>query len=471
MATTGRPLNTIQISEREIAVLGLGYLRTYYKYRPRIGEPKTRQKVEGEGGIIADGYLSFRVNEEQTFVATLEATDFWHREELRFRKLRDLLLIDALTISSLLSLTLLAWFYFRGKMEVLGPDPISIIPVLLLLIAGFTGVMLLLLRPFRRYRYIYAVEQFKQYHADDQWICFAWDVFPHAENKFFKELRLQCIRYGLGLLEVDQKKQVNVHLTPARSDDLLQETDLPGLKQLGSFSESLQQSVGRVLSGTRPADYPSWQRSLLRFRRTYYNQLAIISTCLLLTGAILYEYQLDQPIRYVDEAEYERRQRELRPSLEEEKKNEIFYFKIDSGIFVRASDHYLTPYIVFDPAQEPIPLVPPEKSVVSVYEAGAFRDLPCEKYLPISRGRYMIFFASFYNQDEAKRTAFRLRQRGIEANVGWAECFFYANPFYLVFLEGFFTDLELTQNTVRRLAGELQEKGLRYEVGLSQMTR
>ena len=62
MATNGRPLNTVQITDKEVAHLAIGYMKIFYRYRERQGQSETRFDVKSDSGIIADGFLSFPVN-------------------------------------------------------------------------------------------------------------------------------------------------------------------------------------------------------------------------------------------------------------------------------------------------------------------------------------------------------------------------------------------------------------------------
>ena len=55
---------------------------------------------------------------------------------------------------------------------------------------------------FPRYRYIYAVEQFKKYHADEQWVAIGEDVFENPNDKYLKELKKQCVYNGFGLISM-----------------------------------------------------------------------------------------------------------------------------------------------------------------------------------------------------------------------------------------------------------------------------
>lgn len=475
MATIRNPVNTIQVSDKELAKMTLGFLKGYYKYRERDGETVVQLDVKSESGIIADGYLTYPLDKKKdlNYIATLEATDYWHREELRYHHTRDLLLVDAFTSALVLAVVFLGYSYFNESISMFHLGWWSSILILFLSVLAVAGIMVGVLWPHRRYRYIYAIEQFKKYYADDQWIGFTFDVFPNYEDKYYLELRRQCIRYGVGLIEVDPHKKIKILLAPARQDAFANNRTLVEFKGITALSKTIQQSVTGIQI---PVSFNSktlfaWQTNLLRFQRAYYNQLAIITTCILLLGALIYTEANKAPIAYVDEEDYVQEQSALMQELENERSTGLYYFKIDSGIFVRETEHYISPYIVYDTEQAPITLAEPSQSIVSTFAGGVFKDVPCEEYQGLSAGRYIIFFTSYYNLDEAKKNAIALREANIPVNVAWAECFFRDRPFYLVFYDNFFVSPQRAQDRVRSLAAELQAQRLVYEIGFSQMGR
>lgn len=475
MAAIRNPINTIQVSDKELAKMTLGYLKGYYKYRERDGETMVQLDVKSESGIIADGFLTFPIDKKKGLqhTATLEATDYWHREELRYHHTRDLLLVDAFTSAFVLAVIFLGYFYFNHSISMFHLGWWSSILVLFLSIVGAAAIMIPFLWPQRRYRYIYAIEQFKKYYADDQWIGFTFDVFPSYDDKYYLELRRQCIRYGVGLIEVDPHKKIKVLLTPARQDAFANNRSIVQFKGITALSKTIQQSVTGIQIPVKlnTKGLFAWQADLLRFQRTYNNQLAIISTCILLLSALIYTESHKAPIEYVDEEAYVRNQSALMEGLENEQSTGLYYFKIDSGVFVRETEHYISPFIVYDTEQEPITLAEPDQSIVSTFAGGVFKDVPCNEYTQFSEGRYIIFFTSYYKLDEAKKNAITLREADIPVNVAWAECFFQDRPFYLVFYDNFFVSPQRAQERIRSLAAELQSQQLVYEIGFSQMNR
>lgn len=471
MAANRNPVNTTQISDKQLARIALGYLKMHYKYRKRKGESITQLDAKSASGLIADGYLRFAIDEDTDFVATVEATDYWHRDELWYRHTIDLLVMDSIAVSLVATVVGLGFFYFNGAISAFHLGWASSILLLLLVTLLLAGLVFALLWPRPRYRYIYAVEQFKEYYADDQWVIFSFDVFPNYEDKYYKELRRQCIRYGFGLLEVDANRNVKVLLAAAREDAVKSNRGVVEFKGIAAMTQSI--SIPNLPALRRSGKtYFNWRTDLLRFRRTYYNQLAIIATCLFLIGGLIYEESQKGPVNYVDEAEYVDQQQLLKRDLAQQKASEgIFYFKIDSGIFVRRSKYYMAPSIVYDLDQEPITLATSDQSIISVYSGGTFDDVPCGQYMRQSNNRYLVFFASYYQLDEAKRAAIQLRNNGIPANVAWANCFFQDRPFYLVFYEYLFINADRAEERIRSLAAELRRNQLVYEMGYSRISQ
>ena len=84
------------LTDHNIKKAVLSFLKAHYKHRSRTGETTARIDMEGEGGIIADGYLKFSSSEGKPFLATFEATSFDSREELFFSPENHKLFWDSL---------------------------------------------------------------------------------------------------------------------------------------------------------------------------------------------------------------------------------------------------------------------------------------------------------------------------------------------------------------------------------------
>jgi hypothetical protein len=72
------------------------------------------------------------------------------------------------------------------------------------------------MRTWKKYRYIYAIEQFKRYFADEQWIVLGEDVFHHTLDPNYIELKNQCIFNGFGLAIVNKKGETQAIASPSR---------------------------------------------------------------------------------------------------------------------------------------------------------------------------------------------------------------------------------------------------------------
>lgn len=212
----------VQITEQDIRRLAIGYLRLHYKYRPRKrwnGIEVVDRRHEYEG-IVIDARLTYEESNDKVFVATVEASSIDKSEEVYYRHHWFRLLFESLTLALLvlaivigpLAHTWYAWLQQGGVGS-------KFLAGFYLLLAFWTGFMMLLQAAFyRRYRYIYAVEQFKLFHADDQWIAFDTALFETHGDKRFQELEWQCVRYGFGIMEIERDRDVRVLVAPKRGD-------------------------------------------------------------------------------------------------------------------------------------------------------------------------------------------------------------------------------------------------------------
>jgi hypothetical protein len=193
-------------SEDDIKHIALSCLKSYYKYYPRKGNTEVKLNQRAEGDIIADGYLSFVQEDGSTFTATFEATSLKKRAEVLFRIQKELLFWDSLTVSCFICLLLTIWEHLFVNNYWIPHYGLGVsILVIILLIALIGGLVAFLLRKRRRYRYIYAIEQFKRYFAHDQWIAISDRIFPDKGDKHYEELRQQCVYNGFGLIIVNDK--------------------------------------------------------------------------------------------------------------------------------------------------------------------------------------------------------------------------------------------------------------------------
>mgnify|MGYP007059414263 FL=1 len=184
------------LTENNIKRAALSFLKSYYRYRPRAGDTQSSIDMRGEGGIIADGFLSFQKEDGQNFLATFEATSYNTKNEVIYKVERDLLFLDSFTFALLGTAAFFTYAYIKDILTVKEIGLWATVGINLGLAVALFLFYRIIFSPWNRYRYIYAVEQFKKYHADEQWIALGEDVFANPEDPFLEELRKQCIQNG-----------------------------------------------------------------------------------------------------------------------------------------------------------------------------------------------------------------------------------------------------------------------------------
>lgn len=238
----------MQITEQDIRRLAIGYLRLHYKYRPHKNWNGI-QVVDREhkfNGITIDARLTYEQPDGTPFVATVEASSLDRASEVYFQLHWFRLLFEALTLA-LLTTALLIGPLGGYWMEQLGATTLAatILPTIYFFLVALSGWTILLGSAFyRRYRYIYAIEQFKLFHANDQWIAFDGGLFTAHDDRRFRELERQCVRYGFGMLQIERDRDVRVLIAPKRGDYFGNKR-----KRLSILSEALRKApvVGKHL--------------------------------------------------------------------------------------------------------------------------------------------------------------------------------------------------------------------------------
>lgn len=261
--------HTQPLSEQEIKDIMLRFLKRHYRNRQRNGETEIASDARGKGGILADGYLSFPKPGGGWFVATFEATSYETRQEVRFTQRRGLLFWDNLVVA-LWGTAIGGGFNITQQwLPIKKHGPALPLVMLFSVLLGLFFLIRMLVSHARRYRQIYAVEQFKQYHADEQWIAVGEDVFNGPHDPHFIELRRQCIRYGFGLVVISADKLPRTHLTPAREDVFEGRRDIVKLITDNEWVKTIQ-NLGRQpwlndLWGKMAAYIPQSDQWLHRF--------------------------------------------------------------------------------------------------------------------------------------------------------------------------------------------------------------
>ena len=207
-----------RIDEDAIKKAFIPFLKSFYKnryeFKPGSFESDVDQ-VSGKG-LVADGILQFTKSDGSVFTATFEATSLEKAGEVKYSLNSVYFLWDCLAFCTLTTALVYGWLYVT-RLEWVASLHLTGNLGLLLGIATFGFfTWYYLLRNWKKYRYIYAIEQFKRYFANEQWIALGEDVFPATNDPYLEELKKQCVYNGFGLALVSLDGGVRSLSSPSR---------------------------------------------------------------------------------------------------------------------------------------------------------------------------------------------------------------------------------------------------------------
>lgn len=414
-------------------------MKTYYKFRPRKGETVVSYDKMHHTGIIVDGYLEFPKEDGSLFVATFEATSASTSPEVRYTLQRRQLLWDSFAISSTLVsvLMLILWIYEAWSIEKAG-WLFSVVLVLTLMGLSVLAYHMFF-RSVGRYRYIYAIEQFKQYHADEQWVAIGHDVFSSGNDLNFVELKNQCVDNGFGLVSVDKDEHVNLLITPAREE------------VFGKRRRSLKFMENPSIQNLRnltPA-------SLERYGRPYMAQaLTCLFSIAVLSGIFYRQWQM-RPVEKVNLStlSYQDSLARLAQRLEPET-NQYIYKK---DVSLTEQENAAT--------TAPIAPASPEKM-----EIGLYVYTPTDGYLIYDCARagmrgtkYVVQDILYTTFDEARKRIDQLKTYGLIANCISLSCTESNTSGFCVYYDLLFNSEQAANSKANQIKKELADLHLPHE--------
>lgn len=424
------------LNEDNIKRSTLRFLKGYYKYRPRKGETEATVDNLSEGGIIADGLLAFTTEDDQRFVSTFEATSNDTKSEVTVKVLYRRLAWDGFALASTVALTWLIWEY-TGKVDFFEEAGYWwIATIIMSIILSLVLVFVLVFSQLKRYRYIYAVEQFKRYFADEQWISIGEDVFPNQDDKDFIELKDQCIRNGFGLIKVaklDAEKDLNPQLiiTPSRKDTFKKKRQMVQFVGTEDFSSRIRNLTKmsafkwmNALSFTQKRSGAPLLENMLRFRGKNVGQKAITFSCLaIIAGIFVYELTKSD-FQYVNETTYP----QLMIDSLEGKSIESGYSAILDTMFLLPYDSSAIPYLeLYTIAEQSDAIAAIRKRgqdvVVSLPDRSEFLIYDCSRLNNITEEKYIIEDGVFPSIEVAIERMKDLKSKGIMSTALWLGCF------------------------------------------------
>lgn len=442
-----------ELTEDTIKKVALQFLKNYYKYRPRLGQTELKLDQTGEGNIIADGHLSFQTDEDKHFLATFEATSVASKEEVLFENRFKLLIWDSIMWGSMLTAAIFTTLYIQNilTIRILALD-INIVIVIGMFLF-ISSVCYIIFQRRSKYHYIYAIEQFKQYFADDQWIAMADDVFNDQRDPYFKELKLQCVNNGFGLFTVKNDLQPVLIIAPSRQDEL------KNSRQALNFDDQPKRSIrDRTMMTVKSG----WQKftsifkkrtsllSLDRFKKTVINQITWTIASVALISFVFIKQLLDTEHRYVTQEEW---QDEVKGIGNEKEPFKALVEKQYIKPFGRRTQDYmdLNPY-------DDHPQVDPYIGFIESFMASdsrLFTYYDCERLYNLEDYTYIIKYDSYGEFDEAKDRVVTLTQKGIRCNLIWHGCFRGNVEGYVIFLGLLQNSEENALNEAKRLLRKL----------------
>ena len=478
------------LSEENIQHATLSFLKTYYKNNSSRGLGATEAKLNMQtgSGIIADGYLKFSVDadplaglsakeavkmklegteeknkQKETFLATFEATSQATAPEIQYRVQRTLLLLDALAVASIVAALSYGYNYLNDQFTVRQLGAFRFF-------AGFVAVLLssaaaysLLFRKLSRYRYIYALAQFRRYHADEQWVSYGEDVFATPENKYLVELKKQCVRQGFGLISVDEKLQPALLITPSRQPIGRRKKFLKFIENKTKDRKSLrwinELNIGKLNTAIdRSKDYT-------RYTKSYWKQGLVLLTMLFVIAEIYIAELKDPDLIVVNERRYEAEMEEL--AAKNEREPLPYEVELEDGSTRLVDPREIAtkptksePSTTAPKSRPQPPATPAAPPVVSANRnrpeafiistgLGNYVSYDCTRLSNIKDLHYLVQIATATTSAEAIRRVQTFNELGFQANALWLGCFL-NRDLYVVYLDDIFSDRNAAANRLEK---------------------
>ncbi len=433
------------LSEDTIKRATLAFMKTYYKFRPRNGETVIHYDMMHPSGVIVDGQLTFPKEDGTPFVATFEATSTSSAAEILFRVQTKQLQWDAVAAGSIFMLLPMALLSIINVWSITQMGWVfSLLLVISLFILGFLAYHMFN-RSSGRYRYIYAIEQFKQYHADEQWVALGNDVFTEPTDTNFAELKLQCVKNGFGLLTVDKEEYVNLLITPAREEVFGKKRRKLKFEETPVVNSGLQR-----LSPKR----------LERYTRPYMNQIVISTLCILILCGLFFRSWQQRPVLSVSNEVAFRDSMALRGQMMENVKEPTDYVYQPEDVF--KSDKDLTNY---DATKVSIPTNEPMNVGLYVFTVqDGYISYECER-IDMQGTKYVVQDLTFHSFEDAKRRIEHLKTFGLIANAISLDCTVNGTPKhdYCVYYEVIFNEEKAANSKGLEVKRQLEKLNLNHE--------
>ncbi|MEZ4992711.1 MAG: hypothetical protein R2824_19970 [Saprospiraceae bacterium] len=455
------------IHEDDIKRVALGFLRSYYKHRPRSDEMRTAVNMRGEGGIIVDSYLSYTDPEGDAFIATAEATSVDTRDEVKFSVQIRLLFWDSMVFGTLMGI-----LYYLGSswvswlsMPVLNPTLRAITVLLVIVILAM--IYRFGLRPLRRYRYIYAIAQFKKYHADEQWVALAKAVFPLLdENPYYRELKRQCTRFGFGLILVDNQLQPRLVISPAKEEIFDRQREAIKLFSLKNYTrlQELGNKDWLPIKWWRNWTNPYRDQDYFRFRSGFKHQGALIAFGLVIIATLHIKELKRMPVYHPNEVAYSK---QMEQEAEHLKKEEGLSQDPKPFVVPFGEENKEEDIIGLNEEEEEVEVitVKPEAEVI-IYDPFnqnlIFYD--CERLYNFTETKYFIKVGEYGDRAATEKELQILGDVGIHATAFWEGCFSPNGTAFILYVDDLYDSSAEARFALDSLDVKLRQVKLQPEI-------
>lgn len=475
----------MSLSEDQIKQIALRFLKKYYKYRPRKDNAPTvaAYDLHTSSGIIVDGYLAFEEPDGKKFMATVEATSWDTRGEVEYKLQKKLIFWDGMAVASLVAALIYVYGYTYNHFTI---KQIG----LLAGIGLFIGIMLTTWLTYRfffqlltRYRYIYAVEQFKKYQANEQWVAIGEDVFsteengellPNPRDKRLQELKKQCVANGFGLVIIGKPDKATdldaqMLITPARREVVSGRSQVLNYMRNNKLRETVRKTpfLEKIWARTKTVVgiYPTGggrSLSLRRFERSFMKQIGIAILSLGMVGVIFYREIQDAAIVYVDPNIYQDEMEDLKINVRPEPREFVVDTAAIEDPFWHKKEHAYhdehqdkLEHVDKDvttksniPKKKDIPTAYAERKTtkvkttktdeVLIFTGKDFLSYDCDRLLTEKGNKYVVMEGIYANANLAKRRIRALAGLNITAHTFWYGCYTQDKEGYLVYIESIF---------------------------------
>lgn len=412
------------MTKQLVQKIALGFLKHYYKDRPRQSvETIARLDLTTEQGHIIDAYLSFETADNKPFFATIEVTTDDTAYEVKYIPQKKLLIWDAIAVSALLFVVFYTWNYLQEGFTINTSGILPFSSITLLYFFIFNAIYFFIFKNKNRYKYIYAVEQFKRYFANEHWIAVADSVFENNTDKYLIELKKQCVYNGIGLVLIGQDTKVYPKIMPPQ--EILPQTKG---KVLAFFTKKI--GVKKLKQPFKKANFSFFNKKNIktnvfyRYTTSYFHPILISLLSFLAIGEIFYLEWQNPVIIFVDEKAYEAEFKKLSQTLRPE------------------SSYYDTTYLLA--IEESLPYLVVNEIPQSVINSkGGFATptgaYDCERLHNFQKKLYCIQAGIFTTEAGALKRSELFKK--VPTNVLWLGCFSKKNE-YVVLINQFYEQKE-----------------------------